>query len=146
MIKSETNVEINVPVETVFAHLSDPMNMLEDLPSAVEVKDIKGHGKGMTYTMIYKMAGIHMSVPCEVIEYVPNKLIKVHADKMTYSHHFEATERGCRLYSCGQYEIPIPLIGKIAESLLKKTNQREWEMVVENLKARLEAKAEAAAS
>ena len=42
-----------------------------------------------------------------------------------------------------EYEIPIPLVGKIAEMLLKKQNEREWEAILDNLKARLEAENQA---
>jgi len=144
MIRSEDTVEINIPVEVVFAHLSDPMNMVEDLPSAVEVKDIKGQGKGMTYTLVYKVLGVRLSIPCEVTEYVPMERIIVQSEKMTYTHRLEPTEKGCRLSGSIEYEVPIPLVGKIAESLLKKMNEREWEVVDLNLKARLEAQAPAA--
>ena len=48
-------------------------------------------------------------------------------------------ETGSRLRISGEYEIPIPLVGKIAESLLKKHNEREWQAMLDNLKARLEA-------
>lgn len=139
MIRSESSVEIDVPVEVVFAHLSDPMNMVEDLPSAVEVKDVKGQGKGMTYTLVYKVLGVRLTIPCEVTEYVPQKRITIKSEKMTFAHYFEPTEKGCRLSGFCEYEIPIPLVGKIAEALLKKMNEREWGAVEANLKARLEA-------
>lgn len=142
MIRSEDSVEINVPVETVFAHLSDPRNMVEDLPSAVEVKDIQGQGQGMRYTLVYKVFGVRLSMPCEVTEYVPQKRITVRSEKMnvTWALCFEPTEKGCCFSSWCEYDIPIPLIGKIAAPLLKKMNEREWEVVDANLKAKLEAR------
>ncbi|MBP7053581.1 MAG: SRPBCC family protein [Phycisphaerae bacterium] len=141
MIRSESSIEINVPVEMVFAHLSDPMNMVEDLPSAVEVKDIRGQGKGMTYTVIYKVLGVRLSMPCEVTEYIPQKCITIRSEKtnVTWALCFEPTEKGCRFGSWCEYEVPILLVGKLAEPLLKKMNEREWEAVDANLKAKLEA-------
>jgi len=120
------------------------MNMVEDLPSVVEVKDIHGQGKGMTYTIIYKVLGIRLTIPCEVTEYIPLKRIIIQSEKMTVGHCFEPTEKGCRFSGWCEYEFPIPLIGKIAEPLLKKMNEREWEAVNANLKAKLEARATAA--
>jgi hypothetical protein len=38
-----------------------------------------------------------------------------------------------------EYAVPIPLIGKIAESLLSKRNEREWDVVLANAKDALEA-------
>jgi len=36
-----------------------------------------------------------------------------------------------------------PLVGKIAESLLKKLNEREFQTTMDNIKARIEAEAAA---
>jgi len=146
MIRSEDSIEINVPVEVVFAHLSDPMNMVEDLPSVVEVKDIRGQGKGMTYTVIYKVLGVRLFMPCEVTEYIPQKRITIRSEKtnVTWALCFDPTEKGCRFSSWCEYEVPIPLVGKLAEPILKKMNEREWEAVDVNLKAKLEARATAA--
>ena len=43
-----------------------------------------------------------------------------------------------------EYEIPIPLLGKLGEVYLVKMNQRENEVVLANLKERLELAVEKA--
>ena len=44
---------------------------------------------------------------------------------------------GCRLEVSGQYSVPIPLVGKMAERMLKRHNDREWEAILANIKARV---------
>ena len=46
---------------------------------------------------------------------------------------------GTKVTDVYEHAIPIPLVGKIAEMLLKKQNEREGEHVLANLKARVEA-------
>ena len=38
-----------------------------------------------------------------------------------------------------EYTVPVPLLGKLAESLIVKQNEREAEMLLANVKARMEA-------
>jgi len=46
MAKIERSSTINAPVEKVFAYISDPMNLLEWLPSITDARDITGEGVG----------------------------------------------------------------------------------------------------
>ena len=39
----------------------------------------------------------------------------------------------------GEYTVPIPLIGKLAEVFIVKQNENEAETILANLKARMEA-------
>jgi hypothetical protein len=38
-----------------------------------------------------------------------------------------------------EYEIPVPLLGKLAKSFIAKMNENESDVILENLKARMEA-------
>jgi hypothetical protein len=148
MIKSELSVQINASPEQVFARLSNPMNSVEDVPSIIEVKDIKGQGKGMTYVEVYKMAGVRLAINTTVSELIPNKQYteqyEVMGKKGTRTCQVEPCDGGCRLSVILQYEVPIPLIGKLAEPLLKKLNERDFQTTLDTVKSRLEAQASAA--
>ncbi len=143
MIKSELSVQIKASPEQVFARVSNPMNAIEDVPSVIEVRDIKGKGKGMTYTSLYKMAGVRLSLNTTVSEFILNKMYseqyEVMGKKGSLTYQIQPREGGCQLSIVCQYEVPIPLIGKLAESLLKKLNEREFQTNLDNIKARLEA-------
>jgi len=144
MVKSELSITISAPPEKVFARISDPMNAMEDVPNIIEVKDLTGQGAGMSYKLIYKMAGIRLSLDCTFVEYTPNERVNIQikgALNGTQTFDVKPTDAGCQLLGRAEYEIPIPLVGKIAESLLKKQNEREWEAILANIKARLEAEA-----
>ena len=52
---------------------------------------------------------------------------------------FEPENGSTKLSMTVDYEIPIPLVGKIAESLLAKRNEREWDVVLANAKDAIEA-------
>ena len=144
MVKSELSVTIDVPPEKVFARIIEPMNTIEDIPNVIEVKDVTGEGAGMSWKLVYKMAGVRLPLDCTRVEYADNEQITIQikgAMNATQTFELKPLDAGCQLRVIGEYEIPIPLVGKIAEALLKKHNEREWEAILDNLKARLEADA-----
>ena len=145
MVKSELSITINAPQEKVFTRISTPMNAIEDIPNCIEVKDVTGQGVGMSYKMVYKMAGVKLSIDCTFVEYVLNERVTIQvkgAMNATQTYEVKPVDTGSQLSVIAEYEIPIPLVGKIAEALLKKRNEREWEAILDNLKAMLEADTE----
>ncbi|MBL7186768.1 MAG: SRPBCC family protein [Phycisphaerae bacterium] len=142
MAKFEKTIVIDAPPEKVFARISDPMNMMEDIPNAVDCTDITGEGVGKSFKTVYKMAGIKLSMACTYTEYVEDKKIASTFDgglKGTTSFVLEPENGGTKLTVTCEYAVPIPLIGKIAESLLAKRNEREWDVVLANIKDAIEA-------
>lgn len=142
MVKSELSVTIDVPPEKVFARIYEPMNAMEDIPNVIEVKDIIGQGAGMSYKLVYKMTGVRLPLDCTFVEYTPNERMTIQfkgAMNGTQTYEVKSLDAGSQLLVTSEYEIPIPLVGKIAEALLKKHNEREWQAILDNLKARLEA-------
>lgn len=144
MIKSELSVTIDAPPEKVFARISDPLNSLEDVPNVVEVKDVTGQGKGMSYRSVYKMAGIRLELECTYTEHISNELLTIEFKGGAIGKQvcrLTPQNGGCKLDVATEYSIPVPLIGKIAEMILKRQNEREWEAILGNIKARLETEA-----
>lgn len=147
MVKSELSVTINVPPEQVFAQISEPMNAMENIANVLEVKDITGQGAGMSYKLVYKMTGVRLSLDCTFVEYTPNERLTVQikgAMNGTQTYEVKSLDTGSQLLVTSEYEIPFPLVGKIAEALLKKHNEREWQAILDNIKAKLEAETPAA--
>jgi carbon monoxide dehydrogenase subunit G len=147
MVNSELSITIDAPPEKVFARISDPMKAMEDVPNIIEVKDITGQGVGMSYKLVYKMAGIRLSLDCTFVEYAPNERVTIQikgAMNATQTFEVNSLNAGSQLLVTAEYEIPIPLVGKIAEVLLKKRNEREWEASLQNIKASIEAETPAA--
>jgi uncharacterized membrane protein len=142
MQRLEKSDFINVPIDEVFDYWKDPENRPEVWPSLVEVKDVQQlPGGGHTWNWVYKLAGVRFEGHSEVVEFVPNQKI---VDKTTggiestFTWDFKAENEGTRLKMSVAYNIPTPILGKLAESFVIKQSDNEGDVVFANLKARLE--------
>jgi len=143
MVKIERTTMINAPVEKVFEYLLQPTNLPEIWPSMVEVKDFKDTPEhvGSTYNWVYKMAGVHFKGASECVEFVANKRTVTNSAggiTSTFDYTFEPVDGQTRLIQKIQYIIPIPLLGKLAEAFIRKQNEHEADVLLANLKARME--------
>lgn len=141
MATISNSIHINAPVEEVFAYVTDPSNAPEWFVGMTEASDITGSGVGMHYHWKYRMVGVPLQGEGTFIEYVPSERTVLETkggitSKFTYT--FEAHEGGTKLSVETDYTIPIPVLGKLAEKLVLKRNQRESEMSLQNVKERLE--------
>lgn len=143
MAKIERSILINAPVEKVFEYHSDPRNSPEYWPSFIEVKDIEElPDGGAKYSWVYKMAGIRLTGSTSTIEFEENKLLSVKSEggiDSTFTYTYEPEGDGTRLGLAVEYIVPVPVLGKLAESFILKMNEREADTVMENLKGILEA-------
>jgi carbon monoxide dehydrogenase subunit G len=138
-INNSTN--ISAPVEKVFAYVTDPTNLPEWFVGLTEVTDVTGSGVGQHYHWKYSMIGIPLHGETTVAERVPNERSVTDSkggatSKFTFT--FAPHEGGTKLDMDIDYTIPIPVLGKLAEQLVLKRNQREAAMSMENIKERLE--------
>jgi uncharacterized protein YndB with AHSA1/START domain len=135
------SININAPVEKVFAYVSDPMTAPEWFVGMTEVNDVTGSGAGQHYHWKYKMVGVPLHGEGTITEYVPNERVVVQTKggiTSTFAYTFTSHEGGTKLDVETEYTIPVPVLGKLAEKLVLKRNQRESEMGMENVKERLE--------
>ena len=142
MQKIEKNLHIDAPVEKIFSLLEDPETFLDVMPGMMDIRDIKGSGVGQHYLWTYKMAGIRFEGESTVTESIPNKKRVVEGKGgilSTWTWTFDAHEGGTMLNLHLEYEIPIPVLGKLAEHLVLKRNEREADTVMANLKDKCEA-------
>jgi len=142
MIKSELSVTIDAPPEKVFARIEDFESNIEWVPSLIEIKNVTGKGKGQTHQGVYKMMGLKMEIDATVTEHVPNERLTLEfsgGGSGGMVHVLEPLNNGCKLDVTYEYSVPIPLVGKIAEKLLKKRNEREFQTCLESLKELVEA-------
>lgn len=133
---------INAPVEEVFDYWKNPENQPEVWPSLVEVKDVqKPPGVGSTWKWVYKLAGIRFEGQSENVEFIPNQKIVDKSSggiESTFTWEFKPENDGTRLNFSAEYNIPVPVLGKFAESFVIKQSDNEGDAVFANLKARLE--------
>jgi len=143
VVKGETIITINAPVEEVFSYFNEPTHLPEIWPSMVEVKDVQRLPNGGTsFRWVYKMAGMRFEGTTEDTEYVPNQRVVSKSTggiESLFTWTFQPQDGGTKVTVEVEYTVPIPLLGKVAEALIVKQNERELELVLANLKAKMEA-------
>ncbi|UCF47787.1 MAG: SRPBCC family protein [Myxococcales bacterium] len=142
MARVHKSITINSPVEKVFAYIDDITTSPEWLPSMMEVSDITGSGVGQHYRWKYKMAGVPLNGESTVIEHIPNERRVIDSKGGVNAHWiytFEPDDGGTKLDIEIEYTIPVPVLGKLAEKLVLKRNEREADMAMENVKEKMEA-------
>jgi uncharacterized membrane protein len=142
MAKITKSVTINAPVEKVYAFMSEPTNLPEIWPSMVEVKDVQpSPAGGYNFSWVYKMAGVRFDGASETTEAIPNQRVVTKSTKgieSTFVWMYEPGDGGTKLTLEVEYTVPIPLVGKLAEAFIVKQNQHEADVMLANLKARME--------
>ena len=142
MAKITKSVTINAPVEKVYAFMSEPTNLPEIWPSMVEVKDVQpSPAGGYNFSWVYKMAGVRFDGASETTEAIPNQRVVTKSTKgieSTFVWMYEPEDGGTKLTVETEYTVPIPLLGKLAEAFIVKQNQHEADVMLANLKARME--------
>lgn len=138
----ERSITINAPVEKVFKYIEDPMNTPDWLPSAMESTDVSGSGVGKHYRYSYKMAGVLLKGEATITEHIPNERIVLQAEgggsTSTWSYSFKMHDGATMMKLDVEYTIPVPVLGKLAEQLVLKRNEREADLAMANLKEIME--------
>ena len=143
MPKTETSITIKAPVEKVFGYISEPTNLPEIWPSLVEIKDVQSlPNGGHANRWVYKMAGIRLEGSSEDIEYVANQRVVSRTKggvESTQTWILQPEGGGTKVTFEVEYTVPIPVLGKLAEAIIVKMNENEGDVILANLKARMEA-------
>ena len=143
MAKLSRSTTVHARVEDVFDFLEDKTHFPEFWPSMLDVSDIRdlpNGGKHFHWT--YKMAGLRFEGDTEEIEVVPNKKLVGKNEKGIESTvtwlmdgHGEETDLTFEV----DYNIPVPVLGKLAEKVVLKLNENEADAVIANVKTQIEA-------
>jgi uncharacterized membrane protein len=136
------SVRINAPVERVFAFLSDPNHLPEIWPSMMEVKNVVAHDGQRSFDWVYKMAGLRFEGHSDTLEFVPNERVVTNSKKgipntLTYSYARKGNAE-CEVTIQVDYEIPNKVLGKLAEPIVRRINEREATTLLGNLRDRME--------
>ena len=125
MGRVETVIEIEAPIEKVFAFAADPKS-LELAPEEAEVKvEVTSEGPigvGTTFRMTAVLAGRRVEGEEEYVEFEENRSFKSRQIKGTLKRFdittvFEATEKGTKATATWDYELPYSVLGKILDKL-----------------------------
>lgn len=142
MARIEKIIIINAPIEKVFNYVEDPTNLPEIWSSLVEVKDVERLPNGGTkYGWLYKMTGVRFEGTTETTEYVTNqRLVTDNKGGVSciIAWTFKSEDSSTKLTFEVDYTVNIPVLRKLAEPLLVKLNENEADLLVGNLKAKME--------
>jgi uncharacterized protein YndB with AHSA1/START domain len=142
MPRVDNEVIINAPVEKIFQYISQPSNLLQIWPSLIEISNEKllSNG-GYNYRWTYKMAGIHFKGEGKCIDLKPN-LILVSKNKgaidSIVSFTFLSTGIQTKVTLSIEYVVPLPLFNRFTEIIILKMNEKEAELILDNLRIVLE--------
>ncbi len=138
----ERSVSIKAPIPKIFEYWNDPENLIDLWPSITEVKDVeKLENGGTRFKFTFKVAGISIQGTSEDTEIVENEYVVNETRggiKSTMKVEFKSSGQETEVNIRNEYQIPIPLLGKLAEAAILKQNEQEVEEVLNNLKIRME--------
>jgi uncharacterized membrane protein len=134
------SISIRAPVEQVFDYVADPTHLPEIWPSLVAVRNVEAHANGKSFDWDYKLMGIAFHGHSDPLEQVPNER-QVTCSKngipstfrWLYARRAELTEVTLEV----DYQVPV--LGRLAERVVGRVNEREAETMLGNLKRKLEA-------
>ncbi len=149
MQKLVGTIEIKAPVQRVYDFINQPKNLPSVWTAMVEVSNVKpGAGGSFDFDWIYKMAGFHLKGHTTVLEAQPGKRLRTRSEgaiASTFDGKFEGLDGGVTRLTCEvEYEIPTPLVGKLAEAIVARLNKREQDATLANLKDMMEQEKAAA--
>lgn len=131
------SIDIHGSVDSVFAYVDDPENAPAWLPSMMEVHNITGHGVGARHQWTYKMAGFPLRGESTTIAHIPNerRVVRTRGGmESLWTYVVERAAVGTHLEITVEYSIPAPLLGRLAEKLVVRRNEREIHLAIQNIK------------
>lgn len=141
MIHIQASVTVNRPIEEVFRFMSDNQNALQWQSGLLEVRvtnDISGVGKA--WVDVVQVLGRRIEVASELIECDPERVLGFKSTSgpipLAGRYAFEPNGVGTQVTFTMQGE-PGGFF-KLAEQLVARSTQRQWETNLANLKDLLE--------
>ena len=144
MVKIETSVLVNQPIDKVFKFVTTPENDSQWYIGVESRDHTPGEpaGVGSTSQSEIRFLGVPVTVTWEVIGYDPPRKIEVKTIEGPVSIEAEYTfedvaKDQTKVTVCG--EAQLGGVFDLAEPLIERMGQRQWEASFENLKDVLEA-------
>lgn len=136
-------IDIRAPVARVWAFLNQPNNLPGVWPHLMSVSNIFPREEGTyDFDWVYKMGGVHRHGHAVVEQTRPGEYVRYRNEggiPSTFVWSYQTTPNGnTRLTVDVAYSIPTPVIGKLAEKLVAKSNERDLDALLENTRTRLE--------
>jgi carbon monoxide dehydrogenase subunit G len=138
------SVFIAAPIEKVFAFMDDPMNTTGIMVGMDNVRNVKDNAGLKSFDWTYRMGGLKFNGSSETIERIPNQSLTAIGKggiESTFWWTFTPENGGTRVNVKIEYKVPVPVLGKLAEGVITRQNDRDTETMMANLKAKVESQA-----
>ncbi len=135
-------VFIAAPVEIAFAFMDDPMNTTGIMVGMTNVRNVKDKNGSKSFDWTYKMGGMKFDGSSETTERTPNKSITVVGRggiESKFVWTFTPENSGTRVSVQIDYKVPVPVLGKLAEGVIIRQNEKDTDTMMANLKNKVEA-------
>jgi uncharacterized membrane protein len=142
MPRIRKTITISAPVEKVFEYISNPENILEWWSNVTAVRDITGRGEDQSWIFDYKMMGLHFTAKAKVTRSRLNYERRVESEggiDAAWYWEFRDVDGGTQLRWVIDYDIPLPVLGKIGELFIRRRTERVARFSMTNIKERMEA-------
>jgi uncharacterized membrane protein len=134
------SISISAPVDPVFAFLGEPRNLPDIWPSLVEVRNVEAHPAGASFDWDYKLLGMRIRGHSDPVEKVHNqRLVSRSAKGIPSTFRWLFASRGDQTEVTLEVDYEVPVLGRLAERVVGRVNEREAEILLNNLKRKLEA-------
>ncbi|MGZ6143256.1 MAG: SRPBCC family protein [Myxococcales bacterium] len=142
MAKIHKTITISAPVDKVYNYVTAPENLPVFWPSMVEVSNIKADKTGVSsFDWVYKMGGIKFKGHSNPTEVNPNHHVTMRNDSgipSTFNWNYEAKGATTTEITL-DVDYTVPVLGKLGEPFVRRLNEHEAEIMLNNLKAHFEA-------
>ncbi len=129
-------------MERVFGYIRETTNLPEVWPNLLEVKDVQRLPNGGNRALcVYRMMGMRFEVMSEDVEYIPNRRIVSKTGggiQGVLTWQFEPEDGKTRLSLEAEYTIPAPLVGRLAERIIARINEKDIGELVNILKIKFD--------
>lgn len=142
MAEIQKFLKMKVPVEVAFDFVANTHNLVEVWPSLTRIRDWKRDERGIgEFGYTYQMAGFKYSGTNRDREFVRNRRIVTESKgglEAIITWEFEPFPDGTQVSFKGEYNVSIPLFGRMIAERIAALNAIEVEALLRNMKKKLE--------
>ena len=143
MIRVVKEIIVSAPVDVVFEYVANFENNVLWIVSVTEIFDLTPPepGVGQSYSWTYSLAGIPFKGNSVVTEFEPNKRLvyeTMGGINSTWTYLLTAENGKTHFQLQVDYIMPLRALSKLAEPFLRRMNERETDLSLQNLKELIE--------
>ena len=141
------SVEIDAPIEAVFAFDSDPENWTKTMPGLRDLAVVEETEEHVRMTAVYEMLGQSIDIEQELTIVEPNEhyRVTIEGDEVSgeINNHFKEIENGTRIEHEGEFEFGNSLFERLMAPVARRYNERQFKNHLQHMKELIEAESEA---